>query len=137
MTISPRELLRQEVHVVPAQPGFNRITPVHGDGFDVIDICRSPVVGWCVEVRVFLYRDGFQHTESTTVPITAGTNCGLYDDWALEHPDGRCYLPFVSPRDRMLESAAELLRHWQKEPRAPTTEDACDNTTNQMEEEAW
>lgn len=137
MTIPPPELLRQEVHVVPAQPGFNRITQVHGQSHEVVDVRREPVIAWGAEVRIFPHCDGFQHTESTTMPITSGTNRGLYDDWALEYPDGRCYLPFVPPRDRMLASAAELLTHWQKKPQAPTTEDACDDASDQMEEEAW
>lgn len=114
MTIPLPKVIRQQVDVVPAQPGFNLVIPVHDHG-KIVDLSREPILAWGLEIRTYQLHDGSQHSSSTMTPVTLGGHCDVDGFWAVEYPDGRCDVPYAE----IFDTAGELLKFLQEEQDAP------------------
>jgi hypothetical protein len=106
---------RTEIHVIPALPGFKLLSPlVSGDKYDIVGICRQPIIAWRIETDV-VKETGTEgiRVRSFCYPITSdrSVNADSSTDWAVEYPDGQCDVPFYCT----CKDAADLLEFWQEE----------------------
>jgi hypothetical protein len=96
---------RDQIHIIPAQPGFNLLVPGNDDG-----IYRQPIIAWRVRTTSGPNYCVASFVDPVVALLGSGQEYFRSHRQAIEHPDGRC-----SCGNMQFEDADSLLDYWQEQ----------------------
>ena len=94
--------------IIPAQPGYYIVEPVHGDGIE--ELAKIPIVAWAVTYNYQPKEEDVKFLHAQPVTYDGTSHGGDASRLAILGPDGRVEEPFFSTWD----SAEDYLNHLRK-----------------------